>query len=168
MTYVRRKTSIPVPAIIDVCFDDDPEKEDCWFVMERLPGCQLGTAWPDMDDKARSETIRQLRSYLGELHQLRHSDPGFIGSVSGGPSYDHRLTNMRTCGPFASVAEFHDFLVAPVRNCPRPEWFAKYRSQFPDTYNVRFSHADLSWENLLVEGSTGRITGFLDWEMAGY
>ncbi|OBR10586.1 Phosphotransferase [Colletotrichum higginsianum IMI 349063] len=120
MAYVRRKTSIPVPAIIDVCLDDDPEKEDCWFVMERLPGCQLGTAWPEMDDKARSETIRQLRSYLDELHQLRHSDPGFIGSVSGGPSYDHRLTNMRTCGPFASVAEFHDFLVAPRPGLPTP------------------------------------------------
>ncbi|WQF87760.1 Putative aminoglycoside phosphotransferase, protein kinase-like domain superfamily [Colletotrichum destructivum] len=121
-----------------------------------------------MDDKARSETIRQLRSYLDELYQLRPSEPGLIGSVSGGPSYDHRLSNMRTCGPFASVAEFHDFLVAPVRNCPRPGWVAKYRSQLPDTYNVRFSHADLSWENILFNDATGRIISIVDWEMAGY
>ncbi|KAJ0162675.1 hypothetical protein CTA2_4196 [Colletotrichum tanaceti] len=168
MAHVRRETSILVPAIIDVCLDDDPAKENCCFVMERLPGRQMDVAWPEMDDKARSETVRQLRAYLDELHQLRPSDPGFIGSVTGGPAYDHRITNMRTCGPFASVAEFHDFLVAPVRKSPRPEWFAKYRSQLPDTYDVRFSHADLSWENILVDGSTGRVTGILDWEMAGY
>jgi hypothetical protein len=75
---------------------------------------------------------------------------------------------MHTCGPFASVADFHDFLVAPVRQCPGPELVAKYRSQLPDTYDIRFSHADLSWENILVDVSTGRVTGILDWEMAGY
>ncbi|KAL2211152.1 hypothetical protein CC79DRAFT_566169 [Sarocladium strictum] len=91
-----------------------------------------------------------------------------IASVSGGPVWDHRLSNMETCGPFESVAEFHDFLVAPVKQCPRPERFAEYRSQLADTFDVHFAHADLSWENILVDAETGKVKGILDWEMAGF
>ncbi|KAK3940148.1 kinase-like protein [Diplogelasinospora grovesii] len=168
MNYVQRHTSIPIPTILEVHLDDKSNDENSWILMQRLPGLQLGTAWPKMDGKARSETIRQLKSYLEQLHQLRPPGAGWIGSASGGPAYDHRLSNMSTCGPFASVAEFHDFLVAPVRQCPRPELVSKYRSQLPDTYDVRFAHADLSWENILVDVSTGKVTGILDWEMAGF
>ncbi|KAH7375151.1 kinase-like domain-containing protein [Plectosphaerella cucumerina] len=168
MTYVQQNTSIPVPAILEVCLDDESDEDKCWILMERLPGHQLGTAWPEMGEEAQSETIRQLRSFLSQMHQLRPSGPATIGSVSGGPAYDHRLSNMRTCSPFASVAEFNDFLVSPVRQCPRPEWVAKYRNQLPDTHGVRFSHADLSWENILVDTPMGKVTGILDWEMAGF
>ena len=31
-----------------------------------------------------------------------------------------------------------------------------------------FIHADLSQENILVDPSTGAITGIIDWEMAGF
>lgn len=168
MTYVRQKTSVPLPAILQVCLEDESDQKKCWILMERLPGCQLGSAWPEMDDKARAETIRQLRSHLEQLHQLHPPQAGLVGSISGGPVYDHRLSNMHTCGPFVSVAEFHDFLVAPVTQCPHPEQVAKYRSQLPDTYATRFSHADLSGENILVDASTGTVTGILDWEMAGF
>ena len=75
---------------------------------------------------------------------------------------------MSTCGPFASVAEFHDYLVAPVQRCPRPDWVAKDRKQLPDTYEICFAHADLSWENILVDASTGKVNAILDWEMAGF
>ncbi|KAG7102612.1 hypothetical protein HYQ44_018422 [Verticillium longisporum] len=168
MTFVQRETSVPVPTVLEVYIDDQYDEDKCWILMERLPGSQLGTAWPEMDEDARSETIRQLRSYLEQIHHLRPAGAGVIGSVSGGAAFDHRLSNMHTCGPFASVADFHDFLVAPVKQSPRPGTFAKYRTRFPDTYEIRFAHADLSWENILVDASTGNITGILDWEMAGY
>jgi hypothetical protein len=75
---------------------------------------------------------------------------------------------MSTCGPFTSVAKFHDFIVGPVKNCPRPEWVAKYRNMLSDDYHVIFAHADLSWENILLDPTTGFITGIVDWEMAGF
>ncbi|KAF3352587.1 AN1-type zinc finger protein [Verticillium dahliae VDG1] len=130
MTFVQRETSVPVPTILEVYFDDHSDEYKCWILMERLPGSQLGTAWPEMDDNARSETIRQLRSYLEQIHHLRPAGAGF--------------------------------LVAPVKQSPRPGTFAKCRAQFPDTYEIRFAHADLSWENILVDASTGKITGILD------
>ena len=69
------------------------------------------------------------------------------------------------CGPFSSVAEFHDFLAALVRKSPRPEWLETCRCQLADTCGVRFSHADLSWENMLMDPPTGSVTGILDCEM---
>lgn len=166
MEYVRVRTSIPIPRVLETRINKD--EEEGWFVMERLAGEQLGEAWPAMSEGARAETLRQLKSYFEELHGIRPDGAGWIGSCSGGPAYDHRLTNMTTCGPFATVGEFHDFLVRPVMDCPRPETAIEYRSQLPDSYDIVFAHADVSWENVLVDRASGRVTGILDWEMAGF
>lgn len=172
MDYVKNNTSIPIPTVLEVHLDDVLNSQTSWIRMQRLSGLELGTAWPQMDDHARSETICELRSHLDQLRRLRPPADAErrIGSVSGGPAWDHRLSNMKTCGPFKSVAEFHDFLVAPVQQCPRPELVAIYRSQLAetDTCAVCFAHADLSWENILVDASTGKIQGILDWGMAGF
>lgn len=170
MAYVQSHTSIPVPTVIQVFLDEESREDLSFILMERLRGRQLDTAWPDMTDAARAVTLQQLQYYLEQLQQLKPSSSAhgnkdgesWIGSVSGGPAYDHRLTSRFSVGPFASVAEFNDFLVAPVKQCPRPEWVVKYRGQLPDHYQVHFAHADLSWENILVDGSTGNITGILD------
>jgi Phosphotransferase enzyme family len=171
--FVRSHTSIPVARVLDVHLGADDKDMDAsatsWILMERLPGDQLGEAWPAMSEDARAQTISQLKSYFGQLHAIRPADhPGWIGSCSHGPAYDHRLDNRATCGPFKSIGEFHDFLVAPVRRCPRPEWVAKYRSRLPDGDGIIFAHADVSWENILVGRVSGSVTGILDWEMAGF
>jgi aminoglycoside phosphotransferase (APT) family kinase protein len=78
----------------------------------------------------------------------------------------------QTIGPRADLsrpsANFTTFLVAPVKNCPRPERAAEYRKGLPDNHDIIFAHADISWENILVDRATGDITGILDWEMAGF
>lgn len=81
---------------------------------------------------------------------------------------DHRLSNTTTCGPFAAVGDIYDFLVHAVKDCPRPELAAEYRRQLPDESAVVFAHADVSCENILVDFASGRVTGVLDWEMAGF
>jgi len=168
MAFVRKHTSIPIPAVIDVQFPTHEADGPSWILMKRLPGSQMGDSWHAMSKHARAEALRQLKSYFDQLHRLRPSEPGWIGSCSKGPAYDHRLNNMSICGPFASVSAFNDFLVAPVKNCPRPEWVAKYRSRLRDSHGITFAHSDISWENILVDPPTGNITGILDWEMAGY
>lgn len=168
MDYVQRNTSIPIPAIVEAHFNAASDKEQGRILMKRLPGVELGVAWPTMSEKARSQTIRQLRSYFEQLHQLRLPGAAWIGSCSGGPAYDHRLDNRSGCGPFSTVSEFHDFLVAPIKQCPRPEWVSKYRARLSDSHAVRFAHADFSWENILLDSDTGTVHGILDWEMAGF
>lgn len=170
MEYVQHRTSIPIPAIIEVHFaaEQDQGKEQSWMLMERLPGEELGVAWPKMNEDARRETIEQLKSHFEQLHQLRPEEPGWIGSCSGGPAYDHRLDSRFTRGPFPTVSAFHDHLVAPLKECPRPEWASRYRDQLPDHHDIRFAHADFSWENILVNPETGEVNGILDWEMTGF
>jgi aminoglycoside phosphotransferase len=167
MQYVQSRTSIPIPTVLDAYYGTSEEREG-WILMTRLPGRQMGEAWPTMTESAQAETIRQLKSHLEQLRGLHPPEHGWIGSCSNGPAYDHRINNVTTCGPFANVSDFHDFLVAPVRNCPRPEWADKYRRLLSDGHGIVFAHADLSWENILIDPETGKVTGVLDWEMAGF
>jgi len=168
MEYVRHRTSIPIPAVIEVHSDSEQGESQRWMLMERLPGVELGAAWPKMSEDARTETIEQLRSCFKQLHRLRPDGAGWIGSCSGGPAYDHRLDNRSARGPFPTVGDFHDSLVAPLKECPRPDWASKYRDQLPDNHDIVFAHADLSWEHILVDPETGDVNGILDWEMAGF
>ncbi|KAL2168252.1 hypothetical protein VTG60DRAFT_220 [Thermothelomyces hinnuleus] len=116
----------------------------------------------------RKHIINILYHAANSQRSLRPGGAGWIGSCSGGPAYDHRLDNRSTCGPFSTVGDFHDLLVAPLKECPRPEWVEKYRPRLPDNHEIRFAHADLSWENILLDSDTGHVTGILDWEMAGF
>lgn len=170
MEYVQQRTSIPIPAIIGVHFaaEQDQGKEQSWMLMKRLPGEELGVAWPKMNEDGRRKTIMQLKSHFEQLHQLRPEEPGWIGSCSGGLAYDHRLDSRFTRGPFPTVSAFHDHLVAPLKEFPRPEWASRYRDQLPDHHDIRFAHADISWEIILVNSKTGEVNGILDWEMAGF
>ena len=165
--FVHRFTTIPVPRIIDLQLDEQ-SSEFTWILMERIPGVQLGEAWPHLDQVGRARVAAELKGYLEELHSLRPPTAGWIGSCTGGPAYDHRIDNLAPCGPFKSVADFHDYLVAPIKKCPRPEWVTKYRQRLSDEHDTIFIHADLSRENILVDPSTGAITGIIDWEMAGF
>ncbi|PGH12250.1 hypothetical protein AJ79_04430 [Helicocarpus griseus UAMH5409] len=162
--FVRENSTIPVPDVLEVHISGP----DSWFRMERLPGTQLGEAWARMDERAQVVTTGQLKLYLKQLRELPVPSTASIGSLSSGSAYDHRLNNGFPCGPFASVAEFHDFLVAPVLRSPRPEWSGEYCRLLNDNYMIQFAHADLSFENILVNEHTGKVTAILDWEMAGF
>ena len=159
MVYVGSITTIPIPRVIETHLDGE-DNETGWILMEFIPGKQLGEAWPTLRLTARTRAITELRSYLEQLHGIRPPSPGWIGSCLGGPAYDHRLDNISTCGPFASVA--------PIKNYPRPERAAYYRNRLSEDFPIVFAHADISWENILVNPMTGAITGIIDWEMAGF
>jgi len=141
MRYVQSNTSLPVPTILETHLDGERDARG-WILMTKLPGQQLGRCWAAMDAASRAETIRQLKLYLDELHRIRLPAPAWIGSCSHGPAYDHRFDNQTTCGLFGSVGEFHDFLVAPVRSCPRPDFVDRFRSLLPDDHEIVFCHDD--------------------------
>ncbi|KAH0591955.1 hypothetical protein MHUMG1_10330 [Metarhizium humberi] len=94
-------------------------------------------------------------------HRLRPSGSGWIGSFWRACMTIDQTTSLH--GPFASLAEFNDFLVAPVQDCPRPELAAKYRNVPSDDYCIMFACADFSGENILVDPENGSVTG-----MAGF
>ncbi|OAL51583.1 hypothetical protein IQ07DRAFT_506665, partial [Pyrenochaeta sp. DS3sAY3a] len=91
-----------------------------------------------------------------------------IGSCTGDQACDHRLNNGFPCGPFHSESQFNDYLVGPVRRCPRQELVEHYRRRLADDHGIVFTHADLDGDHILVEPTTGKITGIIDWETAGW
>lgn len=164
IAFVRKHTSIPVPSIFDVQVCG----HDSWILMQRAPGTRLDSAWPDMPENNKATTITQLKAYFEQLRNIRLSASDWIGSCDNGPVYDHRLNNGFPCGPFTSISEFHDFLVVPVMQCPRPELAVEYRKRLSDDYPINFTHADLSYEHIFVDEENGNVTGIIDWEMAGF
>ena len=168
MDFVRLHTSIPIPSVFELHVNENDTNLTSWFSMSAIPGRPLIDAWPSMNEGARRATQIDLRNYLQELRAVPPPTPPYIGSCNGGPAYDHRLNNGYPCGPFASESDFNDFLVAPVARCPRKELVSHYRRQLADDHGVVFTHADLCGEHIFVESTTGRITGFIDWEMAGW
>jgi hypothetical protein len=163
--FIQRDTSIPVPTVI---IESHVEESGSWFSMVLIPGLPLANAWMRMSEEARATMQRDLSNYLRELRAVHPPEPSYIGSCIGGPAYDHRLNNGLPYGPFASMSEFHDVLVAPVARCPRPELAVYYRHRLADDHGVTFAHADLCGDHILVEPSTGKITKIVDWEMAGW
>jgi len=123
---------------------------------------------PSMDEEARRAAQTGLRKYLDELRAIPPPTPAYIGSCNGGPAYDHRIDNIRPCGPFASESDFNDFLVVPVTECLSQELANQYRQQLADDHGIVFTHADLCGDHIFVEPTTGKITGLIDWEMAGW
>ncbi|KAI9894691.1 MAG: hypothetical protein M1814_002047 [Vezdaea aestivalis] len=165
MKFIRANTSVPVPLIRDYYINKDAVS---WMLMERVDGSSLDSAWPELSQEAQMITISDLHGYFGQLQQLQPTRVGWIGSCEGGPAYDHRLNNGFPCGPFESVSDFHDFLVAPIKRCPKPELALKYRPRLKDDHSVHFVHSDFAPEHVFVDQKTGRVTGIIDWEMAGF
>lgn len=165
IAFVRKHTSIPVPTILDAQLCSN---ESC-MLMQRALGTCLETAWPQMHEKAKAKTTKQLEAYFKQLRDIPQPEAaGWVGSCNKGPAYDHRLNNGFPCGPFTSLSEFHDFIVAPVQRCPRPQLATVYRKRLSDDYQVHFAHADLSYEHVFVDQDTGDVTAIIDWEMAGF
>ncbi|KAL6922879.1 hypothetical protein FSST1_000153 [Fusarium sambucinum] len=130
-----------------------------------------------MTEASKPQTTSELESYLCQLHRLRLSGSGWIGSCSGGPAYDHRRDNMSTCGRFASVTKLHDFLM--VRRRSLTEGTEVYHDDdhdlepetieaVIDDFSITFAHADISWENIFLDPLTGSVTGIVAWEIAGF
>ncbi|GBE85558.1 hypothetical protein SCP_0800750 [Sparassis crispa] len=164
MNFVRARTQIPVPAVLNA-YVEDPFG---YLVMEFVPGEQLDLAWPRMSDGQRKCVVAQLTDYLHQLRSLAPPDPPLIGSCSGGPCFDHRISSMKTFGPFTSEEEFHDYLYAAATYGLPPE-IARRVPRQRNGHKIVFTHADFNPTQILVDPcDPGRVAAVLDWEMAGW
>ena len=164
LEFVRRQTSVPVPEVIKPNLSNTYG----WFSMTTLPGRSLTDSWSSMSKQAQMTTRNELRDYLNELRAIPSPDPSYIGSCTGGQACDHRLNNGFPCGPFSSESQFNDYLIGPIKRNPRRELVDQYRRRLTDDHGILFTHADLDGDHILVEPATGKITGIVDWETAGW
>ncbi len=114
---------------------------------------------------------------LGPINDLTLLDPDYPASVlecgpftSGREFLEaiafHGTSGIRddgelNRGPYLKALEILDHLQKRAK--PRTE-----TSRNPTTEIFHMSHGDLSFSNMLVDPTTGAITAFLDWELAGF
>ncbi|ERS98544.1 hypothetical protein HMPREF1624_05329 [Sporothrix schenckii ATCC 58251] len=143
----------------------------------------LEQRWDTLNRAARLKICEQLRLLILELRTLRHA-PGefFLGHINRKPLGDIVFTseNCPPAGPFASVAEFHDWMSTTIKTPLRHHFPGKEVSEIPDAYreamsddwDVVFTHADLHPSNVMVSDesneSSCKITAIIDWRQSGW
>ncbi|KAH7360816.1 kinase-like domain-containing protein [Rhexocercosporidium sp. MPI-PUGE-AT-0058] len=163
MEFVRQNTTIPIPKVFGAYNRQDGSQD---LVLELVPGTTLNVAWQTLTQEQKTSIVAELAGYLTQLRCLQPPKEGFVGSLMLGSGYDHRLGGRRF-GPFESIADFHKF----VRRGDSMDLWAFDENvtsvhKKSDSYVTKFTHADMSPENILVKN--GKITGIVDWEFSGW
>ncbi|KAF3922394.1 hypothetical protein AA313_de0203590 [Arthrobotrys entomopaga] len=115
---------------------------------------------PEVGKEEEEESIRQ------QQQQQR-----YIGALHNQPLTDHRIATI-PYGPFETVESWLncEYLLGYVA-CARPrEVYETLHSQLTRRKDVGivFTHSDLTPRNVLVDKDTGKITGIVDWDSAGW
>ncbi|EPE31771.1 Protein kinase-like (PK-like) [Glarea lozoyensis ATCC 20868] len=163
MEFVRRNTSIPVPKVFGVYSRPDGYQD---LVMELVPGQELGVAWQTLTTEHKINVAKELGSYISQLRSLEPTKKGFVGSIGLASGWDSRLGSRRF-GPFETIEDFHRF----VRRGDSMDLWAIEQDVVDvhsrsDSYTTKFTHADMSPENIIVRD--GKITAIIDWEFSGW
>ncbi|KAL1747903.1 kinase-like domain-containing protein [Schizophyllum fasciatum] len=170
LPYVAARTSIPVPTVIDSV---QIQEKLFALVITEMPGYDLDATFREMTDAQTAHVARQLSGLLAQIRALPHPQAPQVCGLDGGPIYDNRLSyDMYPWGPFASVPEFHEYMVkrSDLRfdNCEDPEAvLAVLRQSHSKPHRVCFTHGDFHPGNILVDDDFN-VTAILDWEMAAW
>lgn len=182
MRLVQRYTTIPAPRPLDFVegpvqkeedeglslgiglglgLADQEEKAEAYLLMNRLPGVPLSRAHEVLSDHDEAEITTQLQDYVTQLRAIPKTvnpDMAICDSL-GGACRDTRILGGNAVGPFVDEAAFSAMLRSADDAARRG-------------HRIYFTHADLNPRNILVEatdaGHGWRISGIVDWEMAGY
>lgn len=169
---VARRAGFPVPRVI--CYGEHPDAPHApvSILMTRVPGKELGQVYETLNIEDRKSILQELKGYLEVMRGWSNPWGGNrICSLLGTAIRSVRVPN-HLIGPFESEEEFNQYLIEPA-------WSGGFGSDL--AYNqaldvaggiekiphrILFTHGDLKHHNIMVSG--GRITGFLDWESAGW
>ncbi|KAL8832513.1 MAG: hypothetical protein Q9170_004846 [Blastenia crenularia] len=165
MRFVRAKTSIPVPEVVDAFVH--PETKHVCILMEYIDGQPLNEVWDTYSEIQKEHIISQLKSYLTELRQLKGT---IIGPVDGTYCAEQFFDgeDQATYGPFESETAFNDGLVRALEARGRNTWtetVARFIRAMPE-HSVVFTHNDLAPRNILIRD--GNVVAILDWELSGF
>nr|POF15033.1 hypothetical protein CFP56_72137 [Quercus suber] len=169
MQFVAARTSIPVPQIHCAFVS----RGRVYIVMERLQGKPIAQVVHEANDSERETLLLQLKGHLDSLRALPPPAGTGIESCVSGDLYDSRMPRpTRRFGPFRTIQEFHVWLrdgfeIAKFEDEEHRAELEKMALKQDGTWPAPvFTHGDLNPYNILVH--KGRISGFVDWEFAGW
>ncbi|EWC48883.1 hypothetical protein DRE_00188 [Drechslerella stenobrocha 248] len=95
----------------------------------------------------------------------------YIGALNHQPLTDHRIATI-PYGPFEDVQGWLncEYLLGYVSRARPRDVYESLEQQLTrrKDWKVVFTHSDLTPRNVLVEKHSGRITGIVDWDSAGW
>jgi aminoglycoside phosphotransferase len=168
---VARKAGLPVPRVI--CYGDHPDTPHVpvSILMTRLPGQELTQAYKSLSDEDKHLVLQELRDYLEVIRKWKSPWGARVCSLIGTSVRSVRIPN-HYAGPLESEQEFNAYLIEPASagsfesESAYKETLSRAKKMQDMSHRIVFTHGDLKHHNILVQG--GRITGFLDWESAGW
>lgn len=164
LQMVNKYTHIPAPQGVDTI----QHGGSSYLLMTGLPGCGLGSMLSIMTDEQVEAAAQDLRDYLTELRQIPNNtgSPYRICNALGGGILDWRIGDSeRREMRFHDETEFNQSLTSDLLlDEDARQRIAKSHSV---EHDIVFTHADLNLRNILVD-DTGRISGIVDWECAGW
>ncbi|KAI1162987.1 kinase-like domain-containing protein [Nemania serpens] len=153
--FVKANTTIPVPEVISSDWDR--------ITMEYIRGETLQQAWPVLTPNQRLNILAQLRGYIAQMRALGGMH---LGRLDGqGVVVPNIMT--RSGGPFATLTEFHDWLVKPPKRLrSQSMYWHQITTQLSAECPIVFTHGDIAARNIIVRD--GNIVALLDCEFAGW
>jgi len=151
MNFVRKHTSIPVPAVRRTVEHDG----EALILMEYVEGQQLAECWVEMSIWQKISVACTLRRYFNSLRALESSIPGPPGTE---PLDCETLIFGEDiiAGPFEKFDDLAKHFLVRRKNL----------SPLFKSRSLVFSHNDLSTRNVLI-GTDGKVW-LLDWQFGGF
>ncbi|KAF8823525.1 hypothetical protein HHX47_DHR10000188 [Lentinula edodes] len=172
MRFVRKRTTIPVPFIVDYLVSDDNES---YLIMELILGETLADQYGSLTEDVCRIIIRDLIDITNELRSIPPpSRPPLVCGLGSIPIDCRRiqLNGSSSFGPFDSVKAFHEELIK-FSNLEFPNQetesaaLSKIHRLYEKPYRIVFTHNDLHPGNVIVDANF-RIVGIIDWESSGW
>ncbi|KAF2498186.1 kinase-like protein [Lophium mytilinum] len=173
-TKVARAAGLPVPIILT--YGDHPDTPHALMsiLMTRLPGQELGQVYMKLTKDDQNTALSEMQTIMKAMREWpKPWDRELICSTSGTDLRSVRFPGLpkHSAGPCGSEQEFSDRLLnsASGRRMSQEvfeEKLAKAKSMPSLSHRIVFSHGDLKHYNILFY--KGHISGFIDWESAGW
>ncbi|KMP00997.1 hypothetical protein CIRG_01137 [Coccidioides immitis RMSCC 2394] len=153
LKMVAEYTTLNAPRVVD--FIELPAKREGWLLTNCIEGDIAGKCLQTMNAEQLHQFSIDFRNYVEQIRSL------------GGECQDCRIDNEDgSTGPYDNIADFNKHLMDMCGLIPNPADRAVIANVHSRSYRVFFTHADLNPANVLVH--SGRLSGFVDWEFAGW
>lgn len=146
--------SVPVPTVLEHYVD--PQANRSYTLLLSVPGEDLNDLWKDLPYEKQNSVIQQVAEHIDTLAQLKNDRPV---SAEGGMIKEPWLQHFNPETPFHLWG-----LLDPNKTKEwEPIWGVEENK-------LVFYHCDLGPTNIKVEVQKGepKVTGILDWEVAGF
>ncbi|KAI2879385.1 hypothetical protein CBS63078_11124 [Aspergillus niger] len=174
MTWVRRNTNIPVPAVIAYSASRDNPLGYEFTLLERVPGVSVAEVYDTLDEGRKMKLVEQLAGEgKKEVEEEIVRGPPIEETYWQVPDLETYWSGtdetLETLNPFQSDG-IHPSLSAHRDLIPRLEQFISVLESDDNLNNVPYvlAHKDLHFANIMCDPSSPEcpITAVLDWEFA--